>query len=150
MNITDIINALENLIPVINLTDVTNGIDEISKNVNDFINNQISGISDWINGIFSSKATTRIVAAQVSTTYGTGKTLQARLIDEYGNPLSGMAVVVILNGKSFTKTTDINGRISIAIANNLAPKTYTYSLKFEGTINNFTDNSQGYCFKGNS
>jgi hypothetical protein len=54
------------------------------------------------------------------------------LKDANGNAIKGKKITVKLNSKTYTGTTDSNGKVSIAIPNNLAVKTYTATVTFAG------------------
>ena len=81
---------------------------------------------------FTVKSPTSIVASQVSTTYGTAKNLVITLKDWKSNPVSGKSVAITFNGKTYYRTTDAKGQVSISVSNNLIPKTYVASLVFDG------------------
>lgn len=81
---------------------------------------------------FTVKAPTQIIASTVSTTYGTSKNLVITLKDAAGNALKDKKVNVILNGNQYSRQTNAQGQISIAVPNTLTPNTYTASIAFAG------------------
>lgn len=74
---------------------------------------------------------TTITALPVSTVYNGDKYLVATLKDSNGNAISGATIVVNINGLK-SVVTDENGQIKVS-TNNLAPKTYSTSLSFDGS-----------------
>ena len=80
----------------------------------------------------SVKSKTHVSAGNIRTIYGSGKNLIVTLKDTEDNLLIGKVVSVILNGKTYRDRTNYNGQISIKVPANLAPKTYTASIKFGG------------------
>ena len=76
------------------------------------------------------KIKTQIIAKAVATTYNVNKNLVITLKDSDGNSISGVGVVVNLNGAK-TYTTDKNGQIKINVAK-LVPKTYAAKITFAG------------------
>ena len=87
------------------------------------------------------KYPTKVIASQIVTTYGTGKNLVVALKDSNNNILIGKKVTIKLNGKTYTKVTNGDGRISIVTPSALAVKTYTASISFEGD-NSFDKSSK--------
>ena len=77
---------------------------------------------------------TAISAAKVTKTYNVAKSLALRLTDANGNALANKTVTITINGKTYTRTTDDKGQVSLALSN-LAPKTYTATIKFAGDDN---------------
>lgn len=80
----------------------------------------------------TSPTKTVLSASKVSTTYGTSKNLVVTLKDANGKVLKNKKVTVKLNGKTYSKSTDSNGKVSIAIPKTLAVKSYTASVTFAG------------------
>ena len=80
-----------------------------------------------------SKDSTNLMAGAVTATYNANKDLVVTLTDSRGNPVKGADVTVDLNGVK-TFTTNANGQIKVATAN-LAPKTYTAKITFNGNAN---------------
>lgn len=82
--------------------------------------------------LFTVKSSTKIVASKVSTTYGNSKNIVVTLKDYANKVVVGKKVTVKLNGKTYTRTTNAKGQISVAVPKNLKPKTYTASIAFAG------------------
>lgn len=78
----------------------------------------------------ATKLSTQISALKISTTYNVAKNLVINLKDVDGKVLSDKPVVVLLNGKSYSRTTDGNGQVKISV--NLPAKTYTATFTFAG------------------
>ena len=79
------------------------------------------------------KAYSNIVASPITVAYNSGKYLTVALRDDKSSPVSGVQLSVDINGiKKFT--TDKNGRIKVP-TDNLAPKTYTVKITFNGNGN---------------
>ena len=58
--------------------------------------------------------------------------MTATLKDSKGNLLSGVKLTVVLNGKTYTPTTNANGQVKVS-TNGLAPvKTYKATITFKG------------------
>ena len=76
------------------------------------------------------KIKTSISANNVNIFYLSGKQLILTLKDNKGNVLSKKHVSIKLNGKTFDRTTDSNGKAKLTIS--LAPKTYSASITFAG------------------
>ena len=76
------------------------------------------------------KATTKITAPAVKTTYNIGKYLVITLKDSNGKALSGEKITVTF-GKTRTYTTNKNGQVKINIAK-YVPKTYNVKINFAG------------------
>lgn len=78
---------------------------------------------------------TAITAAKVTKTYNVAKNLVATLKDDNGTVLANKTVTITINGKTYTRTTNAKGQVTLALAN-LAPKTsYTATVKFAGEDN---------------
>ena len=73
---------------------------------------------------------TQLDANAVTTTYNINKNLVITLKDSKGNVLSGVSIVVNLNGAK-TYTSDKNGQIKVS-TKGLAPKVYTAKVTFNG------------------
>ena len=82
--------------------------------------------------ITSAKTQTQISAGDVSTIYGNSKAILITLKDSSNNLLSTKSVKVNLNGKTYSGVTNANGVLSISLPSNLAPKTYSASVSFDG------------------
>ena len=78
------------------------------------------------------KLSTSISASAVSTVYGVSKKLTITLKDANNKLLAGKTVKVVLNGVTYTGTTDAKGQVSITVPNSLAVKTYTAKVTFAG------------------
>ncbi|WP_458404230.1 Ig-like domain-containing protein [Methanobrevibacter sp.] len=106
----------------LNMTDTVSGlINDVSK---------IAGAV--VDNVFIKQTPTNLVATKVTTTFGTAKNLVITLIDTNGNPISGKAVVVELDGNLFSGVTNDAGKAAVAVPKNLVPKTYSATLKFAG------------------
>ena len=77
------------------------------------------------------KIKTQLSASAITTTYNVNKNLVVTLKDANGNPLSGVDVIVNLNGAK-TYTTVDNGQIKVS-TKGLAPKAYAAKITFNGT-----------------
>ena len=75
---------------------------------------------------------TTIIASEVTTVYNCGKYLVVSLKDQNGNILTGVSFTVEINGKNNVIKTNELGQ-AILSTNNLAPKTYTAKITFNGT-----------------
>jgi predicted outer membrane repeat protein len=76
------------------------------------------------------KATTKISASAVTTTYNVNKNLVITLKDNKGKAVSGVKLTVNLGGNK-KYTTDKNGQVKVNVAK-LVPKTYTAKISFAG------------------
>ncbi|MCQ2976875.1 MAG: hypothetical protein MJ232_02565 [archaeon] len=74
--------------------------------------------------------TTKIVASNLVKYYGDSKTLVAYLKDTNNKAIASKTVSITINGKTYKKTTDKNGKVSLSIS--LSPKTYYATFKFSG------------------
>ena len=77
-----------------------------------------------------SKIKTELTASEITTTYNINKDLVITLKDSEGTVLSGVSIVVDLNGAK-TYTTDNNGQVKVS-TKGLAPKVYTAKITFNG------------------
>ena len=77
---------------------------------------------------------TTLTSSSVTTVYNGGKYLVATLKDSNGKAISGVEVTVVLNGKTYTPTTDANGQVKLS-TNSLAPKSYVTTITFNGNNN---------------
>ena len=93
----------------------------------DFIfNNDVNEIFE--NTSFKNNA--QIQTSDVNSYYNEKNEFVSYLKDMNGNPIKNKPVTISLNGKSYNKTTDSNGKVSLDI--NLKPNTYKVSVKFLG------------------
>ena len=74
---------------------------------------------------------TKITVSNMNTYPNSGASFTATIRDEYGNPLAGKAIKISLNGNTYTRTTDANGKVSIPIKLS-SEKTYTITVSFNG------------------
>ena len=74
---------------------------------------------------------TKITVSNMNTYPNSGASFTATIRDEYGNPLAGKAIKISLNGNTYTRTTDANGKVSIPIKLS-TEKTYTITVSFNG------------------
>ena len=74
---------------------------------------------------------TVLTASAVTAVYNSGKYLIASLKDKGGKAIAGVKVTIKLNGKTYTKTTDKNGQVKLAVST-LVPKAYTAAITFAG------------------
>ncbi|WP_405264668.1 peptidoglycan-binding protein [Methanobrevibacter sp.] len=84
------------------------------------------------------KAKTQLTANAITTTYNINKDLVITLKDANGNVLSGVNVIVDLNGAK-TYITDANGQVKVS-TKGLAPKAYTAKITFNGDDNYINSN----------
>ncbi|MDO5849689.1 MAG: NosD domain-containing protein [Methanobacteriaceae archaeon] len=80
----------------------------------------------------ASKTSTKIVANATTMYYGSGKYVVAYLKTSSGKAISGQSVKITIDGRSWTKTTDSNGKVTLQIVT-LTPKVYPCTIKFAGT-----------------
>ena len=76
----------------------------------------------------------KITAPSVTTVYNGGKYVVVTLTDKNDNPISGLAVSITLNGKTYSSITNKNGQVKLS-TNGLAPKSYTAKVSFAGNTN---------------
>jgi hypothetical protein len=82
---------------------------------------------------------TQIDAKDVSMYYKNGARLNAELSDANDNPLPDNNLTFNINNQNYTRTTDSNGKASLAI--NLIPGTYLANIYFLGN-NNYSSSSK--------
>lgn len=87
------------------------------------------------------KATTKIIANNVTTIYNTAKNLVITLKDSAGNPIINASVSVNLKGIE-NYTTNENGQIKIPVQK-LTPKTYVAKISYGGDNNHVESDSYG-------
>ena len=80
------------------------------------------------------KDSTSLSADAITTTYNINKNLVVTLKDSAGKSIKGVKVTVVLNGKTYTTTTDANGQVKVS-TKALAPKAYTATITFAGNTN---------------
>ena len=78
---------------------------------------------------------TKIEAPIVNTVYNTDKNFIATLKDSNGKSISNSKIKIVLNGVSYTKTTNSKGQITLKIPSNLVPKTHIVSISYSGDSN---------------
>lgn len=83
--------------------------------------------------IIVNKSTTKLTAPQISTVYNVAKYLVITLKDGKNRILSGKAITIKLNGKTYKRTSDKNGQVKLSV--NLPAKTYTAYINFAGDSN---------------
>ena len=103
------------------------GVYVISANVD----NEVVNIT--VNVVSSGQIPTEIISSPVTTVYNIDENIIITLKDGEGKPVSGVNIIVDLNGAK-TYITDTNGQV-IASTNGLIPKTYTAKITFEGNDN---------------
>ena len=84
-----------------------------------------------IGSITVTKKPVTITASNITAVYNGGNYIVATLKDGSGNPISGLTVSIIVNGKTSSFVTDDNGQVKLT-ANGLTPKSYTATVTFEG------------------
>ena len=84
---------------------------------------------------FTVKSQTQIVSSDVKVTYANSKNIIFTLTDEDGNAVPNRSVTVKLNGKSYARTTNDKGQVSITVPSNLKPNSYVASAAFNGDGN---------------
>ena len=80
--------------------------------------------------------TSPIVAEDLEMFYKNGTRYEVTIIDSNGNPLANQTVTITINGIDYTRITNENGIVSLAI--NLNPGIYTVTATFNGTSINST------------
>lgn len=74
---------------------------------------------------------TKITVSNMNTYPNSGASFTATLKDEYGKALAKKTIKISLNGNTYTRTTDSNGKISLPIKLS-SQKTYEITLNFAG------------------
>ena len=77
------------------------------------------------------KTSTKLSASNVVKVFNVNKNLVVTLKDSNGNAIADSKVTISLNGKTYYRTTNANGRVSVAVPR-LVPKTYYAVIKFAG------------------
>ena len=88
-------------------------------------------VSKNINVNSTGKKLTELTANNIVLYYKNGTRYEVILIDGNGNPLVNEKVNIIISGVSYVKSTDGEGKTSIAI--NLIPGTYSVTVRFNGS-----------------
>jgi len=79
------------------------------------------------------KNTTKLVTSDVTTSYKGDSELIVTLMDvDAGKVISGAVLTVNLNNVAYTLKTNSKGKASLSIPSNLAPKTYTATISYDG------------------
>lgn len=89
--------------------------------------------TDNVNEVFdnsSFKTSSQIQVNEIDSYYKEKNELVGYLKDVDGVPIKNKQLIISLNGKSYNKTTDLNGKISLDV--NLKPGTYGVEVKFLG------------------
>ncbi|WP_295620204.1 right-handed parallel beta-helix repeat-containing protein [uncultured Methanobrevibacter sp.] len=73
----------------------------------------------------------KITVSNMNTYPNSGASFQAILKDSYGIPLANKTIKLNLNGKTYTRTTDANGKVKLEIKS-AVEKTYTITVSFDG------------------
>ncbi|WP_407415539.1 DUF3344 domain-containing protein [Methanobrevibacter sp.] len=81
--------------------------------------------------VTTKKAASQITAPGVTKVYNVNKNLVITLKDSEGNGIPNAEITVVINNVEKTYTTNAKGQVSVAISN-LAPKTYTAKITFDG------------------
>ena len=80
------------------------------------------------------KDSTSLSADAITTTYNINKDLVVTLKDSNGKAINSVKVTVVLNGKTYTPTTDANGQVKLSTYG-LTPKSYVATITFNGNNN---------------
>lgn len=73
---------------------------------------------------------TKLTAPSISTTYNNAKNLVVTLKDAKSNVLAGKNVTVVLNGKTYERTSDNSGQVKLSVK--LPAKSYVAAFSFAG------------------
>lgn len=84
------------------------------------------------NTIGPTKLSTSLSASGINVEYGNSGKLVISLKGSGNAALYAKQITVVLNGQSYSGTTDYNGRVSFAVPANLAVKTYSAKITFAG------------------
>ena len=110
---------------------IINKNDDLDKDNN---SNNISNSSSNINELDlnkNNKIKTELSISNVDTVYNSGKYIIIKLTDENSKAVSSVKVTVVLGGKTFTPTTDQNGKAKVS-TNGLVPKNHIAIITFDG------------------
>ena len=102
-----------------------------SSSVSSLGASNVVGVSS-VSSLGASKTSTTITASNLNMYYGSGKSVVAYLKTSSGKAISGQSVKISIDGRSWTKTTDPNGKVSLPILT-LTPAVYPSTIKFAGT-----------------
>ena len=108
-----------------------NATDSLAFDVNDSI--ETVSLDEDATEIFeniSQKTDTQIQLSDINSYYKEKNKLVGYLKDADGTPVKNKTLSIFLNGKTYNKTTDSKGKVSLDI--NLKPNTYMAAVKFSG------------------
>lgn len=120
-----------NKITVSNLT-AGNYTFSVSSKPNAGYSGTVKNVDLIVNPVAVKQLNTTVTASKVSVAYGTSKNIVVTLKDSDGNLLDGKKITVVLNGVTYDDKVTSEGKVSIAVPKNLAPKTYTATINFAG------------------
>ena len=88
------------------------------------------------------KVNTKIESSDINSYYKEKNELVSYLKDDMGNPVQNKTLSILLNGKTYDKTTDAKGSVKLGL--NLKPGNYDVLINFAGddAYNQSTVNSQ--------
>lgn len=95
----------------------------------DCVSNEID-LNSHVSDNFSFRADAQIQVTEIDSYYKEKNQLVSYLKDSNGTPIENRTLSIHLNGKTYNKTTDSNGKVTLNI--NLKPSTYKASVKFPG------------------
>ena len=84
--------------------------------------------------IIITREATQIIVSDMTAQEGVGKEFTITLKDSQGGPIANAVLVVSINGKSQSLTTDSRGQVSISTSG-LSPNTYEAVIRFMGNEN---------------
>ena len=96
-------------------------------------NNMFTALQQIV--VTTNKVPTKISASNVNVVYNNNAKLVVTLKDEFGNPIEGAEVTVVLNGATKNIKTNDKGQATYAISSTLVPKTYAAEISFAGDDN---------------
>ena len=100
-------------------------VDVIFEETSEYLSSNVS-VTVTVN-----KLSAKIFSNNVNTVYNGGKYIVSTLKDSLGNPISGLEVLINLNGKSSKLFAYKNGQVKLS-TNGLAPKSYVAKITFKG------------------
>ncbi len=140
LNSTGSFNGLdENL----NSTGSFNGLEDELNSAGSF--NSFDGDVNFANGssvvndgsasTSSTKTKTKIVASNLNMNYYDGSKMIAYIKTSSNKPIKGLKVTFKVNGKTYNRTSDSNGKVVLGITKGITlyPGTYSCVIKFAGT-----------------